>query len=182
MAARKKAKSKAQRKKAPARKSAVRKKAVAARKKVTAKKKPAVRRVASRKKRAVPRAAVKKEPSAQPARARKAPPVSPPSRPAEPAAPAAAPAALEGEERAGIVIHYFSQVSVAVVRLESGGLRLGDTIHITGHTSDFRQQVESLQIEHQPVSEVSAGQEFGLKVIEHAREHDIVYKVTAPHP
>lgn len=181
MAARKKAKSKAQRKKAPARKPAIRKKAVPARKKVTAKKKPAVRRVASRKKQAVPRVAVKKEPAAQPAPARKAPPVSAPSRPAEPAAPAAAPAALEGEERAGIVIHYFSQVSVAVVRLESGSLRLGDTIHITGHTSDFRQQVESLQIERQPVSEISAGQEFGLKVTQHAREHDIVYKVT-PQP
>ena len=78
--------------------------------------------------------------------------------------------------------HYFSQVSVAVVRLESGSLRVGDTIHVTGHTSDFRQRVESLQIEHQPVSEVSAGQEFGLKVTEHAREHDIVYKVSAQQP
>ena len=76
------------------------------------------------------------------------------------------------------MIHYFSQVSAAVIRLESGSLRVGDTIHITGHTSDFHQQVESLQIDHQPVSEVSAGQEFGLKVTEHAREHDIVFKIT----
>ena len=179
MAARKKAKSKTQRKKAPARKPAFRKKAVPARKKATAKKKPAVRRVASTKKPAVPRVAVKKKPSAQPVPTPKAQPASPPPRPAEPAAPAAAPAPLPGEERVGIVTHYFSQVSVAVVRLESGSLRVGDTIHVTGHTSDFRQRVESLQIEHQPVSEVSAGQEFGLKVTEHARDHDIVYKVSA---
>jgi hypothetical protein len=37
-----------------------------------------------------------------------------------------------------------------------------------------------MQIEHQPVTEVRAGQEFGLKVVEHAREHDVVFKVTSP--
>lgn len=178
MAARKKAKSKTQRKKAPARKPAMRKKAVSAKKNVTVKKKPAVRHVAAKKKQ-VPRVAVKTAPSAQPALARKARPVSPPPRPA---APAAAPVPLAGEERVGTVTHYFSQISVAIVRLESGSLRLGDTIHITGHTSDFRQRVESLQLEHQPVSEVSVGQEFGLKVTAHARENDIVYKLTAPQP
>ncbi|HMJ49473.1 MAG TPA: EF-Tu/IF-2/RF-3 family GTPase [Burkholderiales bacterium] len=89
------------------------------------------------------------------------------------------PAPLAGEERVGTVTHYYSHLSVAVVRLDSGSLRVGDTIHITGHTSDFRQKVESLQIEHQNVSEVSAGQEFGLKIIEHARDNDAVYKVTA---
>jgi translation elongation factor EF-1alpha len=76
------------------------------------------------------------------------------------------------------VIHYYSHLSVAVVRLESGSLRVGDTIHVTGHTSDFRQRVESMQIEHQTVTEVSAGQEFGMRVTEHARDNDTVYKVT----
>jgi putative protease len=77
------------------------------------------------------------------------------------------------------VIHYFSQISVAIVRLESGSLRVGDTIHITGHTSDFRQRVDSMQVEHQSVSEASAGQEIGMRVTGHAREHDVVYKVAA---
>jgi translation elongation factor EF-1alpha len=103
--------------------------------------------------------------------------VSPPPRLA---APAVAPVPLAGEERVGTVTHYFSQISVAIVRLESGSLRLGDTIHIAGHTSDFGQRIESLQLEHQPVSEVSVGQEFGLKVTAHARENDIVYKMVAP--
>ena len=66
--------------------------------------------------------------------------------------------------------------------MESGSLRIGDTIHVRGHTSDFRQRVESIQIEHKPVSEVSAGQEIGLGVTDHARQHDVVYKVTAPLP
>ena len=78
--------------------------------------------------------------------------------------------------------HYYSHLSVAAVRMESGSLRIGDTIHVWGHTSDFRQRVESMQIEHKPVSEVRAGQEYGLGVTSHAREHDVVYKVTTPLP
>ena len=164
MAARKKAKAK--RKKTSARKPVTRNKTAQVRKKV-ARKKPMVRR-----------AAPKKKPTARPAPAPKVQPVSPPPQPARPAAPTVAPAPLAGEERVGVVTHYYTHISVAVVRMESGSLRLGDTIHITGHTSDFRQKVESMQIEHKLVSEVRAGQEFGLKVTGHAREHDVVYKVT----
>jgi putative protease len=77
----------------------------------------------------------------------------------------------------GVVTHYYGHLQVAIVKLESGTLRVGDTVHVKGHTSDFRQKVESLQIEHAAVEEVKAGDEFGLKVTEHAREHDVVYKV-----
>lgn len=158
MAARKKAKIKVKRKKAPARKPATRKK--------TARKKPAVRRAAPKKK-----AAVKPSPKARPART--------PPRPAGAAVPAKAPGPLAGEARVGTVTHYYGHLSVAVVQMESGSLRVGDTIHVSGHTSDFRQRVESMQIEHQPVFEVRAGQEFGLRVTEHAREQDAVYKVSS---
>ena len=81
------------------------------------------------------------------------------------------------EERVGIVTHYFTHLSVAIVQLDSGMLREGDVIHIKGHTSDFKQRVESMEVEHVHVSEVLAGQSFGLRVKEHAREHDVVYKV-----
>lgn len=80
-------------------------------------------------------------------------------------------------ERIGVVTHYYGHLSVAVVKLESGTLRVGDSIHIRGHTSDFSQRVESLQIGHAPVAEVGPRDDFGLKVTEHAREHDVVYKV-----
>ena len=66
--------------------------------------------------------------------------------------------------------------------MESGSLRVGDMIHVVGRTSDFRQRIESMQVEHAPVSEVRAGQEFGLKVTDHARENDIVYKPAAQQP
>ncbi|MFZ1909527.1 MAG: hypothetical protein WAU52_10650 [Burkholderiales bacterium] len=75
--------------------------------------------------------------------------------------------------------HYYGHLSVAAVTIDTLLLRVGDTIHVVGHTSDFRQRVESMQIEHEAVSEALPGQEIGLKVTEHAREHDIVYKVPA---
>jgi Elongation factor Tu domain 2 len=80
-------------------------------------------------------------------------------------------------KRIGIVTHYFGHVSVAIVRLESGTLRVGDMIHIRGHTTDFEQKVESLQVDHAPVTEVGPKDDFGLKVIEHVRENDVVYKL-----
>jgi hypothetical protein len=90
---------------------------------------------------------------------------------------APAPAPLPGE-RIGVVTHYFGHLSVAVVKLEPGTtLRVGDNIHIKGHTSDFGQRVDSLQVGHAPVQEVGANDDFGLKVAQHAREHDVVYRV-----
>ena len=81
-------------------------------------------------------------------------------------------------ERIGVVTHYFNHLSVAVVKLESGTLRVGDNIHFRGHTTDFSQRVESLQLEHAPVTEVGPQDDFGLKVRDHVREHDVVYRVT----
>ena len=141
-------KAKPKRKKAPAKRPAARKKLA---------KKPA-RRAPVR--RAAPAA---RKPAARPAAPRPAP-VSPESM------------APPGE-RIGVVTHYFSHLSVAVVKLESARLRVGDTIHIRGHTTDFKQRIDSLQVNHASVPEVGPGDDFGLKVREHARENDIVYKV-----
>ncbi|OGI44997.1 MAG: hypothetical protein A2V92_04775 [Candidatus Muproteobacteria bacterium RBG_16_65_31] len=94
-------------------------------------------------------------------------------KPAAPAAP------LPGEVRVGIVTHYYSHLSVAIIQVESGALREGDTVHIKGHTSDFRQRVDSLEIDRVRVPEARAGQVLGMRVKEHAREHDVVYKVGA---
>ena len=93
----------------------------------------------------------------------------PPSRPAQPAA---------AEQRIGVVTHYYSHLSVVAMQLEPGTtLRVGDRIHIHGHTTDFTQKVESLEVNHAPVTEVRPNDDFGLKVVEHAREHDVVFKV-----
>lgn len=93
------------------------------------------------------------------------------------APPTPAPAAAPGE-RIGVVTHYYGHLAVAVVKLDPGTtLRVGDNIHIKGHTSDFGQRVESLQIGHAPVQEVGPNDDFGLKVVDHTREHDVVYRV-----
>ncbi|MBN2026720.1 MAG: hypothetical protein JW854_08195 [Actinobacteria bacterium] len=81
------------------------------------------------------------------------------------------------EKQIGRITHYFAKINVAAIEL-SGELRVGDTIHIKGHTSDWTQDVASIQIEHDQVEQAGPGDEVGIKVEGHAREHDIVYKVT----
>jgi putative protease len=80
-------------------------------------------------------------------------------------------------QRVGIVVHYYSHLSVAIIKLDQGALQVGDSIHIKGHTTDLKQRVESMQIEHQSIQRAEVGQEFGLQVSDHVREHDIVYKL-----
>ncbi|MDI6784185.1 MAG: translation elongation factor-like protein [bacterium] len=84
------------------------------------------------------------------------------------------------EVKIGVVTHYFGKAQVAGIDITDGELNVGDTIHIKGHTSDFTQKIDSMQIEHQSVPVATKGQSIGIKVIEHAREHDEVYKVIAP--
>ncbi len=79
-------------------------------------------------------------------------------------------------EEIGKVTHYFTNIGVAVIKL-SGDLKVGDKIKVKGATSDFTQDVDSMQIEHDKIEEAKAGQDIGMKVKDHAREGDIVYKI-----
>ena len=81
------------------------------------------------------------------------------------------------EKKIGVVIHYWSKIGVAGLKITEGELKVGDTIRIKGHTSDFTQQVDSMQIESQKIEMARAGEEIGLEVGDHAREHDEVFKV-----
>jgi len=76
----------------------------------------------------------------------------------------------------GKVVDYFAKVEVAAVKLE-GELKIGDTIHIKGHTTDLTQTVDSMQIDRQPVESAKAGDSVGIKVKERVRKGDTVYKV-----
>jgi len=178
MAAAKKAKPKSKSK--PAKKAPGKKPAISRKTKAPAKK-PVVKKAAAKRRPATKSAAKPVAPRKAPIARLSAVAVAAPRTPAKPA-PAAVPdrGPLPGEDPVGIVTHYFGHLSVAVVRLDTGSLQVGDTIRILGHTTDFRQRVDSLQIEHEAVSEVGRRQEFGLKVKEHVREHDVVYKVAAP--
>jgi len=81
------------------------------------------------------------------------------------------------EEKIGVVKDYFAKISVAGIDI-TGRLKAGDTIHIKGHTTDFEQVVESMQVEHEQVEEAKAGDAIGIKVIDRCRGGDTVYKVT----
>jgi len=75
----------------------------------------------------------------------------------------------------GHVTHFFSKISVVVVEL-TAPLAVGDRILIKGPNTDFEQVVESIQIEHKNIQRAEVGQSIGLKVIQSARERDVVYK------
>lgn len=194
MATAKKAKSKPK-KKAPAKKPAISRKAAPSKKKPAAKKapakKPAVKKAAVKKTASpspVAKAVIVKQPAMQqPAAPRQKLPavtlsavaVAPRGTPKSKAATAVVPdhSPLPGEDPVGIVTHYFSHLSVAVVELDTGSLQVGDTVRFIGHTTDHRQKIESLEVNHRSVAEVGRRQAFGMKVKAHVREHDVVYKV-----
>ena len=83
------------------------------------------------------------------------------------------------EVKVGVVTHFFGKVSAGIINLSDGDLKVGDNIHIKGHTTDFNQTVESMQIEHKPVNEAKKGAQAAIIVKEHVREHDVVYKVAS---
>ena len=80
-------------------------------------------------------------------------------------------------EPVGRVTHYFPQVKAAAVRIEREGVRVGDTLYFKGHTTQFKQKVESLQIDRQVVSEAGPESEVGIQVRSRTREHDLVFKL-----
>jgi translation elongation factor EF-1alpha len=82
------------------------------------------------------------------------------------------------EEEIGKITHYFSKINVGVLEITKGNVRIGDTIHIKGHTSDFYQKIQSMQVEHASVEFAEVGMQIGLKVESSVREGDLVFKVT----
>ncbi len=64
----------------------------------------------------------------------------------------------------GKVVHYYDKLGVAIVDLESGGLKVGDEVKFKRSDEEFSQKVESLQVDHKEVDSVKKGDSFGLKV------------------
>jgi len=78
----------------------------------------------------------------------------------------------------GVITHYYSHLGVAVIQLVGGSLQSGDIIQIKGHTTDLIQKIDSMELDHQHVDRTVTGQLFGMKVRDHVREHDQVFKIT----
>ncbi len=77
----------------------------------------------------------------------------------------------------GKITHYYNKLGVGIIDLIDT-LKVGDKIHFKGHATDFEQVVDSMQIEHQPVTEAKAGEIIGLKTISPIKENDEVFIVT----
>lgn len=81
------------------------------------------------------------------------------------------------EEEIGQVSDFFAHPVVAGIEL-TGTLKVGDRIHIKGHTTDLELTVNSMQINNVNVDEAKRGDSVGIKVTERVRSGDHVYKVT----
>jgi hypothetical protein len=93
---------------------------------------------------------------------------------------AAAPASPP-EEHVGTVEHYYPKVKAAAVKLDAD-LKLGDTIHIKGHSDDYTEKVTSMQLDHEPIQAGHPGESVGVRVPVKVHEHSEVTKVLAPKP
>ena len=73
-----------------------------------------------------------------------------------------------------MIDHFFGNINVAAIKLKAP-LKVGDFIHVKGHTTDFTQRIESMQIEHHNVAQAKKGEDIGIKVKAKVRQHDLVY-------
>jgi len=80
------------------------------------------------------------------------------------------------EKEIGKITHYFPHVSAGVIAL-TDTLKVGETIHIRGAHDDITQVVDSMQVDHKPVTECKPGDQVGLKVAQKVHPHDKVFKV-----
>ncbi len=169
------------------RKKAARKKT--ARKKTTRKK--AAPKKTARKKATAKKAAPKKTARAKTSR-RKEVAAPAPSVPGDggPSAESAAPAATSVQDpesvkiaastptRIGVVTHYFGRAGAGAICVECGELRVGDVIHIRGHTTDFYERVQRMEIDHVLVEVATPGQSVGVEISQRVREHDEVFRIS----
>ena len=81
------------------------------------------------------------------------------------------------EEQVGVVIKFFVKPSVAAIEVTSGSIKVGDVLKYKGHTTDFDEQVTSMEKDNQSIDEAKVGDLIGIKVKERVRENDKVYRV-----
>ncbi len=79
------------------------------------------------------------------------------------------------EEEIGVIDHYYGQPKIAGIHVKHGHLKLGDKIHIKGHTTNIETEVTSMQVNHVDVKEVGIGAHVGVPVGDKVRLHDKVF-------
>ena len=77
----------------------------------------------------------------------------------------------------GRVEDYFAHINVVAIEVTAEGIKVGDTLHFKGHTTDFTEKITSMQVDHKSVEEAPVGSDVGIKVKDRVRTHDHVFKV-----
>ena len=80
-------------------------------------------------------------------------------------------------EKIGKVTHFFPHVNAAAIMILKDSIKVGDKIYIKGHTTDFKEKIASIQLDHAPIREGKKGQEIGLLVKSRVRIGDSVYRI-----
>ena len=81
------------------------------------------------------------------------------------------------EEQVAVIVKFFAKPSVAALEVTNGSIVKGDLLRYKGHTTDFTEEITSMEVDNQSVDEAKAGDLVGVKVKERVRENDKVYKV-----
>ena len=81
------------------------------------------------------------------------------------------------EEQVAVIVKFFAKPSVAALEVTNGTIKIGDVLRYKGHTTDFTEEITSMEIDNQSVAEAKVGDLVGVKVKERVRENDKVYKV-----
>jgi putative protease len=82
---------------------------------------------------------------------------------------------LNDKEAIGVVREYFRKPGVAAVEILRGRVKIGDTVRFRGFTTDFDQKVESMQENHQEITEAGEGYLVGILVIDRVRDNDLMF-------
>ena len=80
-------------------------------------------------------------------------------------------------KQVGEVNHFYNRIGVAVIDLVDS-LQVGDQVHFFGRSTDFNQEIASMQIEHESITEAGKGQEVAIKVERRVRNRDKVFRIT----
>ncbi len=80
------------------------------------------------------------------------------------------------ENKIGIVKHYYSKIGVGTILLDKP-LKVGDSVHILGHSTDITQSIDEMQFDHKNIGSGKKGQEVGVKLKDVVRENDEVFLV-----
>ena len=81
------------------------------------------------------------------------------------------------ENEVAVVVKFFVKPSVAALKITSNTIKTGDRLRYKGHTTDFIEEVTSMQVDNQPVDEAKVGDLVGVKVKDRVRENDQVFIV-----